>query len=689
MGYSEDQLKAIEHGQGPAMVLAGPGSGKTTVITRRILQLLKNGVPASEILVITFTKDAALEMEGRFRKLLLEDQRLHPNQQEFQGNVTFGTFHSVFFQILRLTYQLTAENIIKDRDKKLILREILEEENVDAGYDAEFFRMLLSEISRAKSSGASMQDHRQNPGNLSAREHYSHCDRHILPRPYFAKSMKDHETKADGASVFHSSLLEDEKFERIFHRYTARLRAQRLLDFDDMLSMCYELLTTNKEARHKWQSVYRYILVDEFQDINPVQYAVTRILALPENNLFIVGDDDQSIYHFRGADPSIMLGFPRDYPATKTIVLGKNFRSRTEIVRFSGNLIRKNKKRYEKRVDAVRGQGGSVLLYHVDSMEKQSQAVLSLINASIRAGVPKDKIAILFRATSQARPLLPILMKQGIPYVMKEKVKNIYESVPALDMIAYLRLATGTGARRDFLRIMNRPVRYIKRAAVQERNMSFEALLCFYQDKPWMLERLRTLQTDLRAIAMLPTAAALVYIRKKIGYENFLKETDNARFRDHLEILDEITETATEHPDPKEWLRFTEDMGELLSQQGSHESTNQTGAQQSGAGVGGASGGGLGKTGHGQTQNEDTGAIRLMTYHASKGLEFDTVILPDCCEGVTPYNKAVSQDEIEEERRSFFVACTRAKEKLHILFTDLRYSKSCTASRFITEGRYA
>ncbi len=133
MGYSEDQLKAIEHGQGPAMVLAGPGSGKTTVITRRILQLLKNGVPASEILVITFTKDAALEMEGRFRKLLLEDQRLHPNQQEFQGNVTFGTFHSVFFQILRLTYQLTAENIIKDRDKKLILREILEEENVDAG----------------------------------------------------------------------------------------------------------------------------------------------------------------------------------------------------------------------------------------------------------------------------------------------------------------------------------------------------------------------------------------------------------------------------------------------------------------------------------------------------------------------------------------------------------------------------
>ena len=645
MGYSEDQLKAIEHGQGPAMVLAGPGSGKTTVITRRILQLLKNGVPASEILVITFTKDAALEMEGRFRKLLLEDQRLHPNQQEFQGNVTFGTFHSVFFQILRLTYQLTAENIIKDRDKKLILREILEEENVDAGYDAEFFRMLLSEISRMKNSGGSL--------------------------------------------VFHSSLLEDEKFHRIFQTYTARLRAQRLLDFDDMLSMCYELLTTNKEARHKWQSVYRYILVDEFQDINPVQYAVTRILALPENNLFIVGDDDQSIYHFRGADPSIMLGFPRDYPATKTIVLGKNFRSRTEIVRFSGNLIRKNKKRYEKRVDAVRGQGGSVLLYHVDSMEKQSQAVLSLINASIRAGVPKDKIAILFRATSQARPLLPILMKQGIPYVMKEKVKNIYESVPALDMIAYLRLATGTGARRDFLRIMNRPVRYIKRTAVQDRNMSFEALLCFYQDKPWMLERLRTLQTDLRAIAMLPTAAALVYIRKKIGYENFLKETDNARFRDHLEILDEITETATEHPDPKEWLRFTEDMGELLSQQGSHESTNQTGAQQSGTGVGGASGGGLGKTGHGQTQNEDTGAIRLMTYHASKGLEFDTVILPDCCEGVTPYNKAVSQDEIEEERRSFFVACTRAKEKLHILFTDLRYSKSCTASRFITEGRYA
>lgn len=645
MGYSEDQLKAIEHGQGPAMVLAGPGSGKTTVITRRILQLLKNGVPASEILVITFTKDAALEMEGRFRKLLLEDQRLHPNQQEFQGNVTFGTFHSVFFQILRLTYQLTAENIIKDRDKKLILREILEEENVDAGYDAEFFRMLLSEISRMKNSGGSL--------------------------------------------VFHSSLLEDEKFHRIFQTYTARLRAQRLLDFDDMLSMCYELLTTNKEARHKWQSVYRYILVDEFQDINPVQYAVTRILALPENNLFIVGDDDQSIYHFRGADPSIMLGFPRDYPATKTIVLGKNFRSRTEIVRFSGNLIRKNKKRYEKRVDAVRGQGGSVLLYHVDSMEKQSQAVLSLINASIRAGVPKDKIAILFRATSQARPLLPILMKQGIPYVMKEKVKNIYESVPALDMIAYLRLATGTGARRDFLRIMNRPVRYIKRAAVQERNMSFEALLRFYQDKPWMLERLRTLQTDLRAIAMLPTAAALVYIRKKIGYENFLKETDNARFRDHLEILDEITETATEHPDPKEWLRFTEDMGELFSQQGSHESTNQTGAQQSGTGVGGASGGGLGKTGHGQTQNEDTGAIRLMTYHASKGLEFDTVILPDCCEGVTPYNKAVSQDEIEEERRSFFVACTRAKEKLHILFTDLRYSKSCTASRFITEGRYA
>ena len=281
MAFDEGQKRAIRHKEGPALVLAGPGSGKTTVITNRIRYLTeKAGVNPSSILVITFTRAAAREMRERYERMVPEGG----------GRVSFGTFHSVFFLILKLAYRYQASDIVREEQRTLFIREMLEKTELESEDEAELVRSILSEISAVKGEG-------------------------MRPEHYYPKSCSQ------------------EIFRRLYEGYENELRRRHLLDFDDMLSMCWELFSQRKDILGAWQEKYKYILVDEFQDINRLQYEIVKMLALPENNLFIVGDDDQSIYRFRGAKPELMLGFEKDYPGAARILLATNYRSRAPLWR--------------------------------------------------------------------------------------------------------------------------------------------------------------------------------------------------------------------------------------------------------------------------------------------------------------------------------------------------------------------
>ncbi|MGN0434982.1 MAG: ATP-dependent helicase, partial [Bilifractor sp.] len=276
MQYNSSQLKAIEHGDGPALVLAGPGSGKTAVITGRTVRLIQNGISPSSILVVTFTRAAAAEMKERFLKMTGRSA----------SPVTFGTFHGIFYGILKNTYRISGSNILADARALQLLREILDHTCPDT-QEADLPSSVAREISQVKGS----------------RMDISH---------------------------FYSGVLPTDAFRKVFRAYENWKRDNRMLDFDDIITRCYELLTTRHDILSLWQQKFRYILVDEFQDISPLQYEIIRLLALPENNLFIVGDDDQSIYRFRGANPDLMLNFPKVYPGCQVIALEENYRSTPE-----------------------------------------------------------------------------------------------------------------------------------------------------------------------------------------------------------------------------------------------------------------------------------------------------------------------------------------------------------------------
>ena len=305
MELNSSQKRAVAHLSGPMMVLAGPGSGKTSVIVNRTSYLIHEGCASpSSVLVVTFSRAAAAEMKERFLKA-----------ENINGtDVTFGTFHGVFYGILKQACRLGPENILSDREKQEILKELCTSYGGEQGTEQDFQEDVSREISLVKSERLDLQ-------------HY------------------------------YSSCCPDEVFRSIFTAYRDILKSRRKLDFDDMLLGCYNLFVKRKDILKLWQQKFRHILVDEFQDINKVQYDVIRMLALPENNLFIVGDDDQSIYHFRGARPEIMLNFGRDYPGAGQILLDVNYRCSGNILKTASRLIGHNEKRFRKQIRTPNQEG--------------------------------------------------------------------------------------------------------------------------------------------------------------------------------------------------------------------------------------------------------------------------------------------------------------------------------------------
>lgn len=332
--FSTAQSKAVNHYKGPCLVLAGPGSGKTTVITHRTKNLIeKYDVNPSNILVITFTKAAAVEMQERFEKLM-DGQRLP---------VSFGTFHAIFFKILKYAYNYSAQNIIREEDKYRLVKNLIDDENLEIEDEKEFLSSVIAEISNVKGDMIDINN-------------------------------------------YYSANCSDEIFRRIYNRYEDRLRRSNLVDFDDMLVMCYELFVARPDILGAWQGKYEYILIDEFQDINRIQYEIIKQLAAPQNNLFIVGDDDQSVYRFRGARPEIMLNFENDYKGTEKIVLDENYRCTGNVINASLRLIRNNKKRFDKDIKAVNEAGEKVEFRQFKSPAEENTRIIEDIIKNVKSG---------------------------------------------------------------------------------------------------------------------------------------------------------------------------------------------------------------------------------------------------------------------------------------------------------------
>lgn len=615
---NEAQQQAVTHYEGPMLVLAGPGSGKTRVITERIHYLIneKKVMPAS-ILVITFTKAAAIEMKQRYQKL----------NSTRSGGVHFGTFHAVFFMILKHAYHYTADNIIRDEVRRDILRRLLHDSELEIQDENEFVNDLESEISRVKGERIDLRN-------------------------------------------YYSSLCSNEVFREIYQKYQQALERKRLIDFDDMLVYCYELLEKRPDIRQMWQQQFRYILIDEFQDICRVQYDVIRLLGAPYNNIFIVGDDDQSIYGFRGAKPDIMKQFLEDYPNAKQCLLGVNYRCAAPIVEAAGRVIENNKNRLPKEIHASKKLELSqktdtdiIEIKEFPRITEENETIRAKILEYRKQGIPYSEMAVLFRTNTQARSLSSKLMEFNIPFTMKERLPNLYEHWIVQDIMTYVRIARGNRERGLVLRVINRPKRYVHRNAFTEPYVDWEELKLFYEDKDWMLDRIEQLQYDLSMLAQMKPYAAVNFIRRGIGYDEYIREYAEyrgVRADDMLEILDELLEEAKTQNSFEEWFDYMQTYKEELKEQSKKSFELQKGLSQ-----------------------EDS--VMLMTMHGSKGLEYECVFIPDANEGVTPHGKSVLNADMEEERRMFYVAMTRAKSHLHIYYLKERFNKEVDISRFVEE----
>lgn len=628
MGYNfnEAQSLAIKHVDGPMLVIAGPGSGKTAVLVERTKNLvLEHGVNPSNILVITFTKATANEMKQRFEKEM-ELENKH-TRSAHAGRVSFGTFHAIFFMVLKLAYHYDGSNIVSEEVKYQAIRELAHKHNLEFRDENELISGILGEISQIKNSQIPL-------------EH------------------------------FYSSQCGETIFRDIYREYNDYLRNHRLIDFDDMLTMTYELFKERPDILSAWQKKYQYILVDEFQDINQIQYDIVKMLAAPENNLFMVGDDDQSIYRFRGSKPEIMLHIPKDYSNLKQIQLDVNYRCHPDIIEASLKLISHNKERFPKRILSVQHVEGReitatdsiqikpvVCHYTLLNQKEEVMFILKQVEEQVKAGIQLSDIAILFRTNIQPRFLMEQLMAYNIDFKTRDQIPNLYEHWIAKDIRAYMDIARGSRKRSDFLMILNKPKRYIGRDSLCESQVAFDEWEKMYDEQPWIAERIEKLHYDIKMLEKMSPYAAINYIRHGIGYDDYI--TEYAEYRniskeDLFDVLEELQVSAKGYKNYDAWelhmKEYAEELKELAKQ-----------------------------------KNAKPNAITLSTLHSAKGLEFRSVFIIDANEGITPYKKSVLDKDIEEERRLFYVGMTRAIERLTICSVKELRGKEVEPSRFINE----
>lgn len=626
--FNKSQIEAISHKEGPAIVLAGPGSGKTTVITHRIKNLIESaGIPPENILVVTFTKAAAVHMKERFLEIMNGNNKLYSNKDIYDNRwlyagkdsqksypVTFGTFHSIFYRVIRLTCDYKKDCIVTDRTKYDYIKEIVIRLNIDVSSMQEFVQSVSGEISRFK-------------GNMQ------------------------------NIDAYHPSCCKRENFKILLEEYEKTLEIEQKIDFEDMLLKCYRLLLERGEVLKQWQEVFQYILIDEFQDINRIQYEIIKLLALPQNNIFIVGDDDQSIYGFRGACPEIMFQFQKDYPARK-ILLNINYRSVPEIVELSQNLIVHNKDRFNKKIISSKENGIQPDIRKFRNQGEELKYLCYQVKKYRKKGIRLDEMAILVRNNSQISVIRDFLQNEML-YICDRKGDNsIYQGMVAKDVIAYVKAALYEDYvflkdNKELIYILNKPQRFISRRIIGQDGMDFDRLMRTYSHNREVLKNIEQLKFHMEMIGKLNPSAALTYIRNGTGYEKYLQQyaiENKIKLAGLLKQFDDIQKEALEFETLVQWLDHVENPSQM------------------------------------QNKNEKGNGIHIMTMHGAKGLEFRVVFIIDANQGIIPSSRAVRERDFQEERRVFYVAMTRASEILNIYGIMESLGCSIELSMFIPEA---
>lgn len=594
--FTIEQSEAIKHKSGAMLVLAGPGSGKTTVITNRVRELVEAGIPAESILVLTYTKTAAVEMQKRYEKLLGQDSM-----------VSFGTFHRIFFSIICKKYKINATNIASEKFKHELLRQIIYKYEKNIFDEEELISNLANEIAKVKRC-------RLDP------------------------------------SSFCSNVITLGRFKDAFDTYRQGMISEQLIDFEDMEIIAYNLLSKDREVLSYWKNKFKYILIDEFQDINRIQYDAIRLLLDENNNIFVVGDDDQVIYSFRGSDPSIMLQFKHDFDECKIINLSQNFRCRQKIVEYSKRLIAENKDRYKKDIFTNKPKG-EVIINEYENEHNQAKSIVEKAMNLVKDGHDPNKIAILTRLNYHGNIIAYNFAKYGIDYRMRGSIPDIYKHWAIEDILAYYRYSFDNFDIKDLLRMSNRPCRYIKRDAIINSCGNFKQLKYFYRSDFRMIGRISDFEEDLRIIRKSPNfEEAVKYILHGINYFEYISEFTSKNGID-IEQVQDIIQTLIEV------CGSCKNYSEVEKNINEHKDSIQR-------------------------SKELRDGINIMTIHSAKGLEFRTVFIPNLNEDIIPYKKNDDNDE-EEERRLMYVAMTRAIDNLYISYVKTILGKNKKKSIFI------
>ena len=599
---SKEQLRAATFTKSDILLAAGPGSGKTHTMTSRIMYLTDIcGIDPSSILVITFTKDAATGMQKRFF-----------DSSEYPLPVAFGTFHSVFYNMIRQSQRNNLPKILYDRNRSEIAGSVVRK--YIASGETRDYKGTISDFINAVS-----------------------VYKNTLDVNRACELMKD----AKGL------------FPDMFRYYENIRRKSNLLDFDDMVYDCRSLLMHDRSFIRKWQNRFSHILIDEFQDINKAQYETVNLLAGNRTRIFAVGDDDQSIYGFRGSEPSILKNYLEDRKAV-LMHLNTNFRSADRIVKASVYVINDNKKRIPKNPVSSRCECEARLcIKGFDDHTAEYEEVIKLLLSR------KDSTAVLFRTNIEMQTFASFLTSRNVRFRIREKTVSIFEHFIMRDLISYLHVIYGPPSEEHLKDIINKPGRYIDHEYLIGCDGNLSKVIkniyagCRTTHPGNMIKSLNDLKKDLEFMKTLSVNAALTYLYKKTGYEKYvyLKANDDSKKEEYGKILAQARELFAN--------------AETLEDIDMIKEKYERNIKRSG-------------------KKRETGLPDLMTVHASKGLEFKTVIIPDVNEGNFPHDKMPDESSVEEERRIFYVAMTRACDNLFLFYRKGKENGKTMPSRFLT-----
>lgn len=612
-GLNQEQKEAVTSVDGPVLVISGPGSGKTRILTHRVAYLIQKGIPPENILAVTFTNKAANEMKERIVKLL----------KDIKGtkNPTIGTFHSICARILRREAKSLGYSpdfvIYDEKDSLGLIKRVMEE----------------LEISQEQFKPRTVQE------NISAAKN----------------ELIDTKTYAENSRGYF-----EETISKIYHLYQEKLKEMKALDFDDLIRLVVLLFQKNPEVLEKYQNKWQYILVDEFQDINHAQYVSINLLVKKYKNIFVVGDFDQSIYMFRGADFRNILNFEKEYPHTKIIFLEQNYRSTQNILKAASSIISKNIERKEKKLWTKNPPGSPIVIFEAKDEKEEGKFITSEIEDKIsNFGFWLSDFTVLYRTNAQSRAIEEAFLKAGLSYKVVGTVK-FYDRKEIKDLLAYLKVIQNPNDLVSLERIVNLPPRGLGKV-----NLGVLPAAREIHPKGWTpkkkiaWQKFNQLITELhQASQTISLTKLLKLIIKKTGYDDYiLKDKEGESRWENIEELFSVTKKYDSFPPPEGLKSFLEETSLMQN--------------------------------HDEVETEKN-LVNLMTLHCAKGLEFPVVFIIGCEEGIFPHARSfLDKTQMEEERRLCYVGMTRAKQLLYLIFSQRRLLFGTTLSnppsRFLTD----